>query len=428
MSVFSSDIYEFTGSSWSYKVSDGSSFSIVIPPIAYYLGVQNYRSLNSNPNWKTDIAKRRDASRAYRTTGLKTHIPVRTRFDYTISYVPYQQTVGHYEGGSPWSLVGLLPYDEALRDIALSRLKRKLASQTKEMQGIVPLVEIRELRELIRYLVGQTTHFAVGLLAIMKDPLNWWAYRKLGKTVFDFKVWEAWLAYSFAIKPTLSDIDSAVEAIKNYLGDPPRSVVLRGTASKEWTTSTKFYTGFTGVSFGIGLENTVKYAHSLIYTYTGGFDINLLSSNTYNPPGELYNFPAALNQFGLTPEKLPGSVWELIPFSWLLDYFGTIGAFLDDAFESSSGSTRYCTLSRKYSVMIDRSAKVYSSYSSLRVPYERTVGGLYDYYDFERTVYQNLPHRSLRFKTVDEVGSNGVNRLLNLLAVLAGSAKRPMRG
>lgn len=405
--------------------STGQVFDITEPTIGYGLAKPRLRDLNSNPNWKTDVAHGRDASRPYRNYGFEVNVPTRVRFTFT-SKPTSVTTRGFVVSGSHFDPSNsALPNDEALRDIALSRIKRKLATHTKTMNAVVPLVELGELRTLIRYLVSQTMTFLRALYQIVRNPLNGWNYRKLGKAVFDFKISEAWLAYSFAIKPTLSDIDAALEALKNYLSENPRPVVLRGTAKKEWKSSSSLYTSFPR-SWGFSLFNQIECDHSLIYTYSAGFNVNLLSSNTYSGGG--YNLQAFLEQFDLTAGKLGASIWELIPFSWLFDYFSTMGAFLDDAFESPAGSTKYCTLSRKYRVKIIRDSTVVGNTGTDIVTSQSVVGGAYVYYEFERSTYSQLPHRSLRLKTIDEVGINGVNRLLNLLAVFVSGSKRPPRG
>jgi hypothetical protein len=312
----------------------------------------------------------------------------------------------------------LQAYDSTLLDIALSRIKRKLANHTKHMNALVPLAEIHELHDLYKYLVKISVEFMYSVLGIMRNPLAVMSYNRLGAQILQTKFTDMWLAYSFAIKPTLMDIEDAVAAIQNYLGDPPRTVVLKGGAQREWYSSGKFFSGVAPGSYD--LDNVVACQHYLQYIFTAGFRVNLLSANSYNSE-------ALRDQFGVSWDSVPSTIYELIPFSWMFDYFSTVGAYLDDCFESKSGDTYYVNMSRRYQCKMNRTSHVVGSSNFTWVERQKCVGGQYTYLDFERTILSQLPHRSVRLKTTDEIGKKARDHLLNLISIFA-SGKSPIRG
>lgn len=389
-------------------------------PTKYTAKISQERDLNSNPNWKLDIAKHRDASRPYFNRKWELFIPQRFRYGFHKNIVASQYYRGDCIGSSPWdpsTVINGCQNDDDLRDLALARIKRKLATQKKSMNAMVPLAEIRELRGLIKYLSASYFQWIQNILRLMARPHSAKTYARLMRDIS-----EAWLVFSFAVKPTVEDIKSTIEAIENYLGEPPRAVVLRGAAKRVWATSGDILST-TYPAIGFLSKNRWTAFHELVYTYTAGFWVNLHSANNYSTE-------ALKDQFGLRLSDVPGTIWEIIPFSWLFDYFTTMGAFLEDTFVWDAGETEYCTLSRKYKCYIgleNQGMQLTSDRDIVTNPVFK--GGAFALLEFERTTHPRLPHRSLRFKTMDEIGVNAINRLLNLTALLANSdGKRIMRG
>lgn len=384
-----------------FKRSDSGSFDDSTPSgVATWSGNSTKAGV-SNPNWKVQVAKGQDATTAYTRSVLngKAFSVSGTAYWPPGTLVLGTKHFAHSHGviqpsANPGSAINSAE-DYALRDQALGRLKRKLSSQTKSAQALVPIVELREMRGLIRTTAELSTNLVKSLLAIKQ---------RRGRTAHKFAS-EAWLSWSFGIKPMIADTKAIADSIGEYLTREDFSVRLTGSASKQWISSFR-QLKTTGI-YGATLNWHGDLIHELSYRYTAGFDINWKSANNYG----------ISDQLGLNIGSLPSVGWELIPYSWLVDYFTTTGAYLDDTFSSNASTTKFVVLNKRYTLQggIGGGLDKISS----QVVESTCRPGYIDYFLLTRTPYgTQLPTRQLRFKSWDEIGVNGVNRLLNLASLL----------
>jgi hypothetical protein len=311
--------------------------------------------------------------------------------------------------------------DTALRDLALARLKNRLNGDLNQVKLLVPLAELREMRGMIHASANMATDLVKSLLEIKRTK---------GKSAVKYAA-DAWLNFSFGVRPFVSDVQNACESISSYLLRQRFTRVVHGSATKTWLAKEK---ASATPLFGFNTYNLFEGVHSLSYRYVAGIDFSFLTSNNYG----------ISDQFGFEFASLPASAWELVPYSWLVDYFTTVGAYLDDTFVVPPGSTIYCVLNKRYTLKGESRVSISSItpdpgqnalISYFGPSYGNATRPMLDYSTFSRTKLSSLPRRQLRFKTADEIGKNAVNRLLNLTSLLAPSARglprrnvRPVRG
>lgn len=358
------------------------------------------RERNGNPRWREQIVKGKDAStRYYRCDTSYTMLPMLMHSKGTGSN-PWETRASIYSG-----LMSDSPlrerWDNSLRDLALKRLKNKLRDLDGKYQAMVPLGELRELRTLVKGATGLTTQLVTALLR---------AKRTGGKSLWSF-VQNAWLTWSFGIAPMMSDMRSLSEAVDGHmngsdawLGDLHR---VSGKAKREWVTSLKTERDLTATN---RLKIVGRAEHSLGYRFVVGHRFHDLRNSTE------YN---VLDRFGLTPPSLIPAIWELIAFSWLADYFGTIGDFLEDNFIAISGDSVYITENRmyRYRSILDYSPTWWPPYNGFYAQ-RRDGRAEWNYFEFERSPLTALPSRILRWKSLDEIGFNGWTKLMNLISLL----------
>lgn len=359
------------------------------------------RIISKDPDWKVRAAKRLDASGSYykRVINFK---PSVTKVSFVHNAYADSRKVSE-DSRVVWGFDPLNtsiipdPTDLALRDLALARLKQKLAGRSNQMNLIIPLVEIRELRQLVVALTFFTTDLVHALIRIKRTK---------GKSAAQFAS-HAWLNWSFAVAPTLSEIGQLQDSIADYLQKSGGDVFTDyGAARKEWKSSLTQSTGICTANASTRWE----LQHKLSYRFVSGYTTPLRSANNYN----------ANIDFGLELGALVPALWELTAFSWLVDYFGTVGAYLEDTFVTDSTTSIYCNCTSKYSV-IARALPVLTNLVNRQ--YANSVssnGSEIELYVTQRAVFPNLPRRSLRFKTSDEIGKNAINKLLNLGSILVG--------
>lgn len=361
---------------------------------------QDSRTTTSNPYWRKQIVQRTDASTSYFRSEHSITVPRISCETRSVSNSP--RIIGNntmvFDGSGvfgPWPAT-----DAALQDIALTRIKRKLKTQIGSMDVVIPVAELRELRLTIRGLALLATQMLVTMSEIKRTK---------GASAFKYAS-AAWLTFNFGVSPLIRDADSITKAIIAFLERKDSTPRLRATAYKDWKSSHKSV-GTTG-AFGASVSGYTDVYHKLSYKYTAGFNLPLSTANNYTMSEHL----------GFELPTLFPAAWELTPFSWVFDYFGTIGAFLDDTYTSPPGSTIYVVLNRKYTAEANT--------DMLHVP---SVGfnitgqikghSVIRYWEFQRTPLGQLPRLGLRFRTQDEVGKHVVSKLLNLASVLGVGIK-----
>ena len=111
-----------------------------------------------------------------------------------------------------------------------------------------------------------------------------------------------WLAYSYGLKPLINDVSDAVKVLEKGLRDPSRPIVVRSS-------TTKSVSGF-ATDYGCyhdRIEGSVRVSGKIEFWIDNPF---------------LYT----LEQVGFVN---PLSVaWELVPFSFVVDWFVPVGEFL----------------------------------------------------------------------------------------------------
>lgn len=120
------------------------------------------------------------------------------------------------------------------------------------------------------------------------------------------------------------------------------------------------------------------------------------------------------------PSLIP-AFWELVPYSWVVDYFTTVGSFLDDTFVADQGKCIYVVECKKYTVKAMSTFVHVPNNSNCNIVSGYCEPAMAEWYSFRRTPLSKFPDRKLRFKTMAEIGGLGAfNKVLNLAAVLAG--------
>lgn len=276
---------------------------------------------------------------------------------------------------------------------ASNRLKSKLRQEVGSSNQLVNLVELRELPRTIKVAANSalTLLDAVASSKRRGENLRKWASNQ-------------WLNWSFGIAPTLSAIDELSSSIAKRL---ERDFTHKdyGVAKREWLESR------TGVAQG---------SHHTIYRFFGQFKytasvkitacyrFNLTSANNYT----------AGKHFGFDISKVVPTAWELVPFSWLVDYFTTTGQFLDDTFSSDPGQAKYIVQNTKLKIEGSITPRVEKQFPLTAIVSQVIKPAKYEHYRFTRSPLTKLPRAQLRIKTADEVGKNAVNKLLNLASIL----------
>jgi len=353
----------------------------------------------TNPNFKQQIIKNIDASTNY-TRGEITSwdFPIiNTRTCEDFAYPTYS-----YTGRAILPVANCLPSipnDAGLKDLALKRVKSKLANNQNEFKALIPLGELKELRGLVRSTAESTFKVVLELSQLKKGKGS---VKGLMNAIGD-----SWLNYSFAIAPTISDTMQLAKTISDFLTRQDHSVIEHAGARSDWF-DTVVQTG-QYVNAGLQYKAILQRRHMLTYRYTVGMNFNVSAGNQYS----------IFDALGFRKEDIASAIYELTPYSWLLDYFTTTGDWLEDAFTAPSGSAKYVVLNTHYDISVDVKYVPITPSSYWHVWSANEAVGHFKGFRFSREKLASLPHRAFRVKSVDEIGKNAVNKLMNLTSLLA---------
>lgn len=365
---------------------------------------------SKNKDWRVKVAKKQDATSPYtrQHVNVSGDIGVDLKWREPSPFYPYyyDNVLNQY-----YSVIETpnqsfaKATDSATKDIALKRLKNRLSNDVGGGQHLAGLVELRELPGLTRSLSGLT------IKALKSLDVASTRYKPLALLKWAS---DSWLTYSFGAAPLVGEISDVITEIQNYLDREDKVVRQRGGAHKHWTStlSAEDYIPTTGTLARVRNYLTYK----LSYLYIACRTLDLKSSNNYS----------AFEHLGLDfPTGFVPTLYELMPYSWLIDYFTTLGDYIGDSFESPPGTTRYVVLNTKFE---------FTNNVSFEYPHQLPTGstvqsfqpkpGKLDGFLFKREAIAGIPHRALRIKTLDEISSNAVNRVLNLASLLGSRRGR----
>lgn len=260
---------------------------------------------------------------------------LRSGGDATTSLSGYKASAGSVAGnaetilgGVPYRLTGMhmismaIPsndpatLDEAKADAeALSKFNRSIQNVRATVMGGVVLGELGQTLRMIRRPAQGLRKLTDEFLDIARAIRNrrirgslTYAYRhnKLTEALSD-----AWLEAQFGWKPLISDVRDgckALDAFNTGHGLQTRRVTGRytdkGTSAEQRTV----------VGFSFNLVAATRLETSVSFVYRGG--MRVAAKN----PGD-----TSLDLWGLGPRDWLPTAWELIPYSFLIDYFTNIG-------------------------------------------------------------------------------------------------------
>jgi len=356
----------------------------------------------SNPDHSYQISHSQDAStpyyraEAFMEPHRQTVMTIQKLDSVTAAYSEYS----FYCTLNPWDWVERAD-DESLRDLALKRLKTRIQAQASYVPTIAPLVELREFRDLLRFLLNSGKSFVDALVKLR---------RTRGRSAVNFAS-DLWLNFNFAISPTISDAQNIAAKIAEMISDPGgHKYTVRGNAKKEWH-SVKTISMPTSY-YGGTCEVEITMHHKLSYRYVCGF----------KTVGRFANDYSAFAEFGLNPLAVLPALWELLPWSWLVDYFGTIGDFLDDEYHSTQVTNVYCVLTKRYTCDLVYKVKPTIS-GTVRAAWLTGPNSECFFTETRRMPLSAIPSRLIRFKTLDEIGKGAASKLANLASILGSGVK-----
>lgn len=193
---------------------------------------------------------------------------------------------------------------------ALTRLAQRISDTQTTFQGGVFVGEIREAIHLVRHPLSSIQQALVGHLKLVAKR----AKRIRHVRVMKKMVSQSWLELQFGIKPLLADIDDGAKALAEFVNDDRR---------REFKTLNAF-----------GSDETANNQSNVLCTSASGYALAYANVRRHKTTTVKYLVclgvtpsvrSCAFGKFGISFSNFVPTLWELIPFSFVADYFTNIG-------------------------------------------------------------------------------------------------------
>jgi hypothetical protein len=243
--------------------------------------------------------------------------------------------------------------------IAIKKFHRKVNGLTQDFQGLVFLGELRETLKMLRNPFEQLRKAAKKdyLDALQRrkksDPRNW--TKAISGT---------WLEFMFGVQPLLSDIESASNAWSRLNWDPlllKRIKVSASDTEQQNAPTDHFWSTTAGLVF-TGQTKQYK-TKKVIY--------RALWARSRTTPEDLSTKNRAFDSLGIGFREFVPAAWELLPWSFLVDYVTNIGDVLEQTF-TSFADIRYIVGTRVDSNI----SESVQDYSELHTRFNNTNAGV----------------------------------------------------
>lgn len=316
MSIISSNSH-VEGFYDTYQQKSGSTCStpITTAPPMQTIQLYDFRDGVKNPNWKREVAAGRNATTPFSAERQTLETTPATTDTWWLAAFPEQpsnwrrerKTWSHDIGTFALTLPPISDLNVA-DNKAQTRFYKELEGALTSFQGGVFLGELRETLQMIR-------NPARTLRGRIDDYLSRLKKRRRGSPTTKKKILaDSWLEASFGWLPLLHDLNAAkdyhtkrVELLKQEL------VPLQGSSVQE--TVSDVSTGhFSGQR--LLLARALSRKRSFV-RYLGAVASEAIGNQVMT-----------MDALGLSPRAFVPTVWELLPWSFAIDYFTNIGDVL----------------------------------------------------------------------------------------------------
>lgn len=282
------------------------------------------------------------------------------------------------------NLIHLVPDTSAAEATALTKVYKKIESTISHLNSAAVLAEgvdvIRQFGAPFSAIVDLTNRRLNRLQLESRGLKGSTTFRKIK---FAEIVASSYLEYAFGLAPLISDTEKAAEALARWQFEATGESRLRQRAGgrgmdEKVTTSTDTDTRGMGLVHLINVRTRTQRR----VQYVVGLDASAIAAFGSND---------RLRQLlGFTPEKWIPAAWEVVPWSWLVDYFFNVQDILQSGVTSTAGVK---WISKTVTQVTTREKSVDFNYKLSR---ERAINGYGYGYGYSGT---GSPGRTVRVRT-----------------------------
>lgn len=236
--------------------------------------------------------------------------------------------IGHSDGQSGRDPKTATISSSFADNLARAKFYKKINEARNQFSGTIFLGELRETLHMLRRPAAGLSDLIKGYLGNVKQrkrshPKTW--TKSLG---------DLWLENAFGWQPLINDIKDAAKAIQRLNEKRDSKIISAGGFDAKDSTSTlpskdkgatEYFTGLSG-DRGLWLTCNATLYERCIVRYKGRLDAQVRTQGWDN-----------WDLFGFRSEDFIPAAWELLPWSFLADYFSNIGDCLSSICVSTQG-------------------------------------------------------------------------------------------
>lgn len=281
-----------------------------------------WRIGSRNPRRYQQFLANSEATTAYYHRGRHfTYSPARATIHFRDVFSGNIPRTWTYEGDMLFNQIpaAATDFDASLYALAENRSLQsfvgKIRGKITSFQGGVAIGEARETFGMLRQPLGgirrSLEQYVNKLLKLKSRAIR----GKLRTAKLLEQAAETWLETSFGWKPFFKDVEDLCETLGRLGEKPPDRESVRSSGFAESQTTSIIEAG---VAFEGKLIAELHRLHRIDHRFYGSVDCT---------PGGGVGLDS--EKFGLGPENFLPTVWEVIPYSFLVDYFTNIGKIVD---------------------------------------------------------------------------------------------------
>lgn len=301
---------------------------------------RNFRTGSEDPDWRRKIALGEDATGPLTAEQTSFIYRAASKIETRLPYDFYNESKGYDFFTGVGMLAKASVYAFSVSDFtgtlgqidnkALVRLYEAIREKTIQFSGGTFLGEIRDTIQLIRRpakaLWSEMPKYLERLRGVRRISSPYGRVNKLeqlNKIIADL-----WLEWSFGVQPLLNDIKDATNALSFWQLEAlqPRHAVSRGKGYGERKVDASDFTYKLFTRLAVDRYKTSVFRTRIVYRAG-------LTGHLSDPPQSLARLKKLV---GFTWNDFVPTVWELLPWSFVVDYFTNIGDVLKCAATDTS--------------------------------------------------------------------------------------------
>jgi hypothetical protein len=303
----------------------------------------------------------------------------------------------------------------AAEAVALSQLYRKIDSELSRLNSPAVLAEfgdvLRQFGSPFRSLVNLTNR-RINLLAKARKGLN--GTKRQVTERFDKIVADTYLEYAFGLAPLISDTRSIAEAFARFnyekTGEQPRrsKVVGRGE------------TVTTANAVDLAVVPNTCFVYKTTTLRRTEFRCQYICGLSSSHVAAFGSNERLLQLLGFQPLNWIPAAWEVVPWSFLIDYFSNVGDILQASVTNTSGVT-WISKSVVTKTTYQSSSPVDSALTTAQIKalgYKGGGGGSCGSYKGIRTTFVRTAPAKLTIPNLTFTVPTETVKLLNMAALL----------